>query len=38
MFLKQNIGVGEIAQWLRAPAALPEDSGSIPCTHMAVHT
>ena len=24
-----------MAQWLRAPAAFPEDRGSIPITHMA---
>jgi hypothetical protein len=29
---------GEIAQQLRVPAALPEDSGLIPGIHMAVHT
>jgi len=27
---------GEMAQWLRALAALPKDWGSIPSTHMAV--
>ncbi|EDL76976.1 rCG25076 [Rattus norvegicus] len=26
-----------MAQQLRAPAALPEDPGSIPGTHMAAH-
>ena len=30
-------GVGEVAQWLRALAALPEDPGSIPSTHMTAH-
>jgi hypothetical protein len=28
---------GEIALWLRALVALPEDLGSIPSTHMAAH-
>ena len=27
-----------MAQWLRAPAALPGDPGSIPCTYMEVTT
>ena len=27
----------EMTQWLRAPAALPEDLGSIPSTHMAAN-
>ena len=30
-------GAGEMAQWLRALAALPEDLGSNPSTHMAAH-
>jgi hypothetical protein len=30
-------GAGEMAQWLRAPAALPEDPGSIPSTHKAAY-
>lgn len=25
---------GEMAQWFRVPAALPEDLGSTPSTHM----
>ena len=29
---------GEMAQWLRALAALPEDLSSIPSNHMAAHT
>ena len=29
-------GSGEMAEWLRALAALLEDLGSIPSTHMAV--
>ena len=28
---------GEMAQWLRALTAPPEDPGSIPSTHMAAH-
>ena len=32
-----NAGAGEIAQWLRAPAALPEDPGLIPSTHVVAH-
>ena len=28
---------GEMAQWLRAQATLPEDPGSIPNTHMVAH-
>jgi hypothetical protein len=31
----RNIGAGEVAQWLKALAALPENPGSIPSTHMA---
>jgi hypothetical protein len=27
----------EMAQWLRALTALPENQGSIPSTHMAIH-
>jgi hypothetical protein len=30
--LRPRIGTGEMAQWLRALAALPEDPGSIPAT------
>ena len=33
-----NVGAGELAQWLRALAALPEDPGSISSTHMVGHT
>jgi hypothetical protein len=33
----QISGDGEIAQGLRALAALPEDQGSIPNNHMAAH-
>ena len=29
--------IREIAHWLRGMAALPEDPGSIPITHMAAH-
>jgi hypothetical protein len=28
---------GELAQWLRALAALPEYPGSVPSTHMSGH-
>lgn len=35
MHPKEKPGVGEMARWLRAPDALPEDS--IPRTHMAGH-
>ena len=31
------VGAGEMAQWLRALAALSEDPGSIPNTHTADH-
>jgi hypothetical protein len=30
-------GAGEVAQWLRALAALPEDLGSILSTHIEAH-
>lgn len=30
-------GTGEMTQWLRALAALPEDPGLIPSTHVAAH-
>jgi hypothetical protein len=30
-------GAGEMSQWLRVLAALPEDPGSIPSTHMIAH-
>jgi hypothetical protein len=29
---------GEMAQQLKAPAALPEDLRSVPSTHMAIHS
>jgi hypothetical protein len=32
------LGLGEMAQWLKALTALLENRGSIPSTHMAVHT
>ncbi|CAO2595796.1 hypothetical protein LEMLEM_LOCUS8322, partial [Lemmus lemmus] len=32
-----SLGAGETAQRLRALAALPEDLGSIPSTHMEAH-
>jgi hypothetical protein len=31
-------GAGEMTQWLKALDALPEDPGSIPSTHMEVHS
>ena len=31
------VGAGEMAQWLRARIALPEDLGSVPSTHMVAH-
>jgi hypothetical protein len=31
-------GAGEMVQWLRAFAALPKDTGSIPRPEMSVHT
>ena len=31
-------GAGEMAQWLRALTAPPEDPGSIPSTHMAARS
>jgi hypothetical protein len=34
----EGLEAGEMAQWLRALAALPEDPGSIPSTHMTAHT
>jgi hypothetical protein len=32
-----RLGAGEMAQWLRALAALSEDLDSIPSSHMAAH-
>jgi hypothetical protein len=32
-----NAGAGEMDQWLKALAALPEDLGSIPSTHVAAY-
>ena len=34
---KCKAGAGQMAQWLRALPALPEDLGSIPSTHVAAH-
>jgi hypothetical protein len=34
----QRVGLREMAQWLRALAALPEDSGLSPSTHVALHS
>ena len=30
-------GAGEMARWLGAPAARPEDLGSLPSTHTVAH-
>jgi hypothetical protein len=30
-------GARELAQWLKTLAALPEDLGSVPSTHMVTH-
>jgi hypothetical protein len=35
--VREKIGAGEMAQWLRALAALPDDWGSIPSSHMAIY-
>jgi hypothetical protein len=35
--IKVGKGAGEMAQWLRALASLPEDLGLIPSTHIRVH-
>jgi hypothetical protein len=35
--LKQNTGAGEMAQWLRAAAALPKVMSSNPSNHMVAH-
>jgi len=32
-----KIGAGEMAQWLRAPTALPEVLSSIPSNHKVAH-
>jgi hypothetical protein len=32
-----NNGAGEMIQWLKALAALPEEAGSISSTHVVVH-
>jgi hypothetical protein len=34
---KINLGAGEMAQWLRAPTALPAVLSSIPSNHMVAH-
>jgi hypothetical protein len=34
---KLGLGTGEMAQWLRALAVLPEVLSSIPSTHMVAH-
>lgn len=35
---KATLGLGDMAQWLRALAALPQDTGSVPNTPMAAHS
>jgi hypothetical protein len=32
-----HTGAGEMAQWLKAPTALPEVLSSIPSNHMVAH-
>jgi len=34
---KKDKGIGETAQWLRAPTALPEVLSSIPSNYMVAH-
>jgi hypothetical protein len=34
---KERKGAEEMAQWLRAPTALPEVMSSIPSNHMVAH-
>lgn len=33
-----ELEAGEMAQWLRVLAILPEDPGSVPSTHVVAHT
>jgi hypothetical protein len=35
---KPTLEAGEMAQWLRALAALPEDQDLIPSSHVTVHS
>ena len=37
-FKKILLGAGEMAQWLKILAGPPQGLGSIPSTHMAIHT
>jgi hypothetical protein len=37
VLLKVRVEAGEMAQWLRAPTALPEILSSIPSNHMVAH-
>jgi hypothetical protein len=37
VFKIKSLGAGEMAQQLRAPAALPEVPSSIPSNHMVAH-
>ena len=34
---KMELEAGEMAQWLRVLAILPEDPGSVPSTHVVAH-
>ena len=36
-YLKGGLEAGEMAQWLRACAALSGDSSSVPTVHMLTH-
>jgi hypothetical protein len=36
-FKKRSLGAGEMAQWFRALAALPEGLSSNPSNHMVAH-
>jgi len=38
MPIRQQRWTGEMAQWLRAPTALPEVLSSIPSNHIVAHT
>ena len=37
-FKNKNEGSGEVAEWLEALAALPEDVSSVPSTHTVAHS
>jgi hypothetical protein len=34
---RNNLGAGEMAQWLRVPTALPKVQSSNPSNHMVAH-